>query len=140
MPKLLFVIAAAAATCLSMSKAAAHDSAKDASVTLVFDQAIPNVPGKSLRAVLVEYGPGGHSPSHTHAPSAFIYAMVLEGAVKSQINDGPARVFSAGESFVEMPGDHHRLSANASDSEPSKLLAIFVVDTGETELTTPDHE
>jgi quercetin dioxygenase-like cupin family protein len=118
---------------------AAHDTAENAKVTLVFDQVLPNVPGKSLRAVLVEYGPGGHSPAHTHAPSAFIFATVLEGSVRSQINGGPARVFSAGESFVEMPGDHHGLSANASDTEPSRLLAVFVVDTAETELTKPDR-
>src|SRR4051812_23033586 len=28
------------------------------------------------QGVLVEYGPGGYSPGHTHAKSAFIYATV----------------------------------------------------------------
>jgi quercetin dioxygenase-like cupin family protein len=132
-------VAVAAWVLSGSSHAAAHDTAKSANVTMVFDQALPNVPGKSLRAVLVEYGPGGHSPAHTHAPSAFIYATVLEGAVRSQINDGPERVFKAGESFVEMPGDHHGISANASETAPSRLLAVFVVDTRDTELTTPDE-
>ena len=50
---------------------------KDAKVTLAYEHELPNVPGKSLRAVLVEYGPGGGSPSHRHPPSAFIYARVL---------------------------------------------------------------
>ncbi|WP_226573905.1 cupin domain-containing protein [Acuticoccus sediminis] len=109
-------------------------------VNLVFDHELPNVPGKSLRAVLVEYGPGGSSPAHTHAPSAFIFATVLEGAMKSQINDGDARVYQAGESFVEMPGDHHPISANASETEPMKLLAVFVVDTDDEVLTTPDPQ
>jgi quercetin dioxygenase-like cupin family protein len=53
--------------------------AKNAKVTLVYEHELPNVPGKSLRAVLVEYGPGGGSPSHPHPSSAFIYARVLEG-------------------------------------------------------------
>ena len=35
-------------------------------VTLVFDHALPNVPGKSIKGVLVEYGPGGTSSAHTH--------------------------------------------------------------------------
>jgi len=98
---------------------------------------LPNVPGKSIKGVLVEYEPGGSSPAHTHADSAFIYATVLEGATRSQINDGPVTVYRAGESFSELPGDHHGVSANASTTEPAKLLAVFVVDTDETEpLTT----
>ncbi|WP_419468863.1 cupin domain-containing protein [Azospirillum brasilense] len=113
---------------------------RNAKVTQVYEHALPDVPGKSIRGVLVEYGPGGYSPSHTHAKSALIYATVLEGAVRSQINGGPVRTFQAGENFTELPGDHHNVSANASDSQPAKLLAVFVVDTAETELTTPDRQ
>src|SRR5262249_37837386 len=63
--------------------------AKNAKVTLVYQHELPNMPGKSIKGVLVEYGPGGYSPGHTHAKSAFIYATVLEGAIRSQVNDGP---------------------------------------------------
>lgn len=110
---------------------------KNAKVTLVYEHALPNVPGKSIKGVLVEYGPGGFSPAHTHANTAFIYATVLEGAVRSQVNDEPEKVYKVGESFTELPGSRHGVSANASDTEPSKLLAVFVVDTADTELTTP---
>jgi quercetin dioxygenase-like cupin family protein len=106
-------------------------------VTLVYDHLLPNVPGKSIRGVLVEYKPGGLSPAHTHPNSAFIYATVLEGAIKSQVNDGPVTTYRAGESFSEFPGDRHRVSENASATEPARLLAVFVVDTDETILTTP---
>ena len=44
------------------------------------------------------------------------------------------------ENFSEMPGDRHAVSANASTTEPAKLLAVFVVDTDETVLTTPIHK
>src|SRR5262249_34256765 len=37
--------------------------------------------------------------------------------------------------FSELPGDRHGVSANASKTKPAKLLAVFVVDTNETELT-----
>ena len=107
---------------------------------MVFDHALPNVPGKSMRGVLVEYEPGGSSPAHTHPDSAFIYATVLEGAIRSQVNDGPVTVYRAGESFAELPGDHHGVSANASDTEPAKLLAVFVVDTDETNLVIDDAQ
>jgi quercetin dioxygenase-like cupin family protein len=107
--------------------------------SLVFDRALPNAPGMSMRGVLVEYAPGGSSPAHTHAPSAFIYATVLQGAIRSAVNGGPVRVYRAGENFFEMPGDRHSVSENDSTTEPARLLAVFVVATGETVLTTPIH-
>jgi quercetin dioxygenase-like cupin family protein len=62
---------------------------KDTKVTLVYQHALPGIPGKSVKGVLVEYGPGGYSPSHTHAKSALIFATVIEGEVRSKVNDGP---------------------------------------------------
>ena len=111
---------------------------KNAKVTLVYQHALPNVPGKSIKGVLVEYGPGGYSPGHTHPKSAFIYATVLEGAIRSKVNDAPERAYRAGESWIEQPGDHHQVSQNASATAPAKLLAIFVVDTSDREIVIPD--
>lgn len=113
---------------------------KGPKVTLVFDHALPNVPGKSMKGVLVEYGPGDASPGHTHPKSAFIYATVLEGAIRTSVNDGPVVTYRAGQNFPEMPGDRHTLDENASKTEPAKLLAVFVVDTDEKELLTPIHK
>ena len=134
-----FLCATALAAVCVVANQADGVSDEKAKVTLVYDHVLPNVPGKSIRGVLVEYGPGGSSPAHIHARSAFIYATVLEGAIKSQVNDGPVTIYRAGESFSELPGDHHAVSENASTTEPAKLLAVFVVDTNETNLTTPDH-
>ena len=106
-------------------------------VTLVFDHALPNVPGKSMKGVLVEYGPGVKSSAHMHPKSAFIYATVLEGAIRTSMNDGPVVIYRAGQNFPEMPGDRHTLDENASKTEPAKLLAVFVVDTDEKDLLTP---
>lgn len=114
-----------------------RDTSKASKVTLVYEHELPNVPGKSMKGVLVEYGPGGFSEAHTHPTSAFIYATVLEGAVRSQVNDGPVITYRAGESFSELPGDRHGVSENASETEPAKLLAVFVVDTNQKELTYP---
>lgn len=120
-----------------MAQAPAHDASHgNAKISLVFDHKLPNVPGKSMRGVLVEYGPSGSSPGHTHPKSAFIYATVLEGEIRSQVNDAPAKVYRAGESFAENPGDRHGVSANASKTKPARLLAVFVVDTKDTVLTT----
>ena len=125
---------------LLSSSALAQDTpggGKGAKVTLVYNHELPNVPGKSMKGVLVEYAPGGFSEGHTHPASAFIYATVLEGAIRSQVNDGPVKIYKAGESFSELPGDRHGVSENASTIESAKLLAVFVVDTAQKELTSP---
>jgi quercetin dioxygenase-like cupin family protein len=111
---------------VSMAAAPAHHASGD-KITLVYDHVLPNVPGKSIKGVLVEYAPGGTSPGHTHPNSAFIYATVLEGAIRRQVNDGPVKVHREGESFSENPGDRHGLSENASITKPARLLAMFVV-------------
>ena len=132
------LLCAAAMTTVFVMTASAQDASGGKSkVTLVYDHVLPNVPGKSIRGVLVEYAPGGSSPAHTHAKSAFIYATVLDGAIQSQVNDGPVKTYQAGESFSELPGDRHAVSRNASSTQPARLLAVFVVDTDETFLTTP---
>ena len=102
-----------------------------------FQRPISNLPGKSLVAVEVDYPPGAASLPHAHAKSAFIYAYVVSGAVESQVNDGARRVYRAGESFFEEPGATHPVSRNASKTRPAKLLAVFVVDTDDSKLTTP---
>lgn len=142
-PAVLLVLAQLVATPVAahseqMRRSDRLPGATDATVTLVYQHALPGVPGKSLKGVLVEYGPGGSSPPHTHARSAIIYATVLEGQVRSKVNDGPEKVYSAGENWTELPGDHHGVSANASATKPAKLLAVFVVDTHDTQLTVPD--
>lgn len=129
-----FLSAAILAVAFAVPATAHSENAK---VTLVYEHALPNVPGKSIKGVLVEYGPGGSSPGHTHPNSAFIYATVLEGAINSAVNGGPVVTYRAGESFSENPGDRHDVSSNASAAEPAKLLAVFVVDTDEKVLVTP---
>lgn len=117
--------------------AVAHD-ASGPQVTLLSRADIPNLPGKSLVSVLVAYPPGGKSPPHRHAASGFIYAYVLSGAMRSATGAGAAELFRAGQSWFEPPGARHVVSENASDTEPARLLAIFVVDSSETLLTLPD--
>jgi quercetin dioxygenase-like cupin family protein len=128
----------AATAFLAPAVAAMDSNDPKAKVSLVFEHELPNIPGKSMRAVLVEYAPGAGSPSHRHPASAFIYARVLEGAIRSKVNDGPERTYTVGESWTEKPGDHHQVSQNASTTEPAKLLAIFVMDTSDPQIVIPD--
>ena len=117
-----------------VGRAAGEDTA--AQVKPVMAEKLPNVPGKSITAVLVSYPPGGKSAKHHHAGSVFVY--VLSGAIRSESSTtGPAKVYNAGESFFEPPGSEHLISENASTAEPASLLAVFVADDG-AQLTSFD--
>lgn len=102
-----------------------------------FEHAIPNIPGKSLIALEVDYPPGGASIPHTHAKSSFIYAYVVEGSIESKVNNEKSKIYQAGQSWFEEPGAVHSISRNVSKTKPAKLLAVFVVDTDDKELVTP---
>jgi hypothetical protein len=77
--------------------------------------ALPNVPGKRVTVVRVFYGPGGF--------------------IRSQLGGGPVETFKVGQSFFEPPDATHLVSANASNTEPAELIAVFVADEG-AQLTT----
>ncbi|WP_343612698.1 cupin domain-containing protein [Novosphingobium sp.] len=132
-------IAAALLFLASTVPAQAAPERPEESKKIAFMQALPNVPGKSLIAVEVTYPPRGASPAHRHAPSAFIFAYVISGEIRSSVDDAPPRVFKAGESWFENPGAHHGVSENASDTEPARLLAVFVADSDDHNLVIPDH-
>jgi len=129
--RLAFAVAAALLA-LPLPGSAAGDNVRP-----IFAAAMPNVPGKTLTAITVEYAPGGKSASHRHAGSAFIFAYVLEGEIRSALEGETPRVYKAGETWTEPPAAHHVVSENASATKPAKLLAIVVADTGDT-LTTVD--
>jgi quercetin dioxygenase-like cupin family protein len=121
------LVAAGALFTLPVGRAAGDDAG--ATVRPVASEKLPNVPGKSITAVVVTYAPGGKSGSHRHAGSVMAY--VLSGAIRSENSaTGPAKVYKAGESFFEPPGSAHLVSENASATEPASLLAVFVADDG----------
>ena len=95
--------------------------------------ALPNVPGKRVTIVRVFYGPGGFSRPHRHAGS--VSAYITKGEIKSQLAGGQPEIFKVGQSLFEPPGSTHLVSANASNTEPAELIAVFVADEG-AQLTT----
>ncbi|MGH6944441.1 MAG: cupin domain-containing protein [Geminicoccaceae bacterium] len=124
----------------ALHSALADEAAKGAggaSVKPAFAYELPNLPGEKITGVLVEYAPGASSPPHHHTKQGSVVAYVLEGAIRSKVNDGPLKVYRAGESWIEPPGAAHAVSENASASEPARLLAVFVAK-DDAELTTFD--
>jgi quercetin dioxygenase-like cupin family protein len=102
-------------------------------VELVTSHALPDMPGKRVTIVRVTYGPGGFTPPHRHGGT--VTAYITRGQIKSKLNDGPVEIFDVGQSFFEPPGTIHYVSANASNTEPAELIAVFVADEG-AQLTT----
>jgi quercetin dioxygenase-like cupin family protein len=137
--KILFatLIAVAILAPAACAEPTPQNSGQNPVVRTVFNQP-SNVPGKSLEAVTVSYPPGAKSTAHHHAKSAFIMAYVISGAIRSQVEGEPARVYHAGATWSEAPGAHHTISENTSATEPAELLAVFLLDTGDGPLTTDD--
>ena len=102
--KKITLLLLAAASLLSTDGAAQEMNAPATKVSKIFDRELPNVPGKSMRAVLVEYGPGAASPSHRHPSSAFIYATVLEGEIRA----GQRRARACLQGRRKLDGDARR--------------------------------
>ncbi|MBM0275024.1 cupin domain-containing protein [Micromonospora sp. STR1s_6] len=75
---------------------------------------------------------------HRHG-NAFVYAYVLEGAVRSQLEGEPMRTYHQGENWTEQPGAHHVATENASNTEPAKLLVVFVANNGDQLKTDDPH-
>jgi quercetin dioxygenase-like cupin family protein len=124
----------------ALGRTPAQPAAELENVKLAFQRAIPTIPGKTLTAVVVSYPPGGKSPPHRHAKSAFIYAFVLSGAIRTGIGSERPVIYQAGDSFYEEPGAHHTVSENASATKPASLLAVFILDADDHPLTLPDAE
>ena len=95
---------------------------------IAISQTLPRMEGDHLEAKIVEvtYQPGASTPAHSHPCPVLAY--VAEGTIRSQVNDEPERVYKVGETFYEAPNGVHRVSANASQTEPAKLIAFFVCD------------
>lgn len=96
----------------------------------LLQQALPDVPGKTFTSAIVTLPPGARAAPHRHG-SAFVYAYVLDGTVRSQVDDKPVGTFRAGENWTEQPGAHHVLTENTSQTERARLLVVFVSNTGD---------
>ena len=117
--------------------ATAHESgATSESVAPRMQVPIPNLPGETFTSAIVTFPPGAKAMPHRHG-EAFVYAYVLSGSVRSQLDDQPAKVYRAGEDWYEAPGAHHKVTENISKKAPARLLVVFVSPTG-TPLKTPD--
>ena len=90
--------------------AGAHSD--DANVQQVFSKVLPNVPGKVLSAVVVDYAPGGKSGAHHHSGSVFAY--ILKGEIRSQVSgEGEANLLKLARTYGYRDGTEQTLAERA---------------------------
>ncbi|MGO9991150.1 MAG: cupin domain-containing protein [Steroidobacteraceae bacterium] len=89
---------------------------------------IAGIPNKEVLMITVTYLPGGASLPHRHNAQVFVY--VLEGAMTMQVDGSAPVTVGPGQTFYEGPHDVHRVSANASQTEPAKILVFMIKDKG----------
>ncbi len=87
---------------------------------------LAEVPGKTVRTVLVDFPPGAHTPRHRHPGS--VTAFVVSGVLRSQLNGGAIQIFTVRQSWFKPFGAIHDFAENASLTEPAQLLAVFITD------------
>jgi quercetin dioxygenase-like cupin family protein len=107
-------------------------------VSALLKQAIAELPGREIVMVTLDIPPGGGSGPHRH-PGHHIFGYVLEGSYRIKLDDGAERTLTKGETFHEAPGQLHAVSANASQTEPAKVLAFIVAEAGKP-ITVPEKQ
>lgn len=123
-----FLLGCTLTALLVVQAATGAEEPKPAALTPLFATDLSGLPGKEAVMLTVEYPPGGSSSAHRHDANVFVY--VLEGTLRMQVDGTPAVTLKAGETFYENPTDVHRVSANASDTEPVKFLVVMIKDKG----------
>ena len=139
----LFAAMALAQTAEGGAEGAAKDAGKapgpgpsDKGVTVrpILQHDLPDVPGKQVSMVIVEFEPGAASSPHRHPGS--VVAYVLEGSVVSEVDPDKPVTYHVGQSWYELPMHTHRIARNASKSRRAKILAVIVSEKGQ-ELVLP---
>src|SRR5690242_1725644 len=80
-------------------------AAESAVVTPLMLNELPDILGKEMLMITVEYPPGSVDPVHRHDAHAFIY--VLQGAIVMQVRGGKGVTLMPGQTFYEGPDDVH---------------------------------
>ena len=107
-------------------------------VTALMKQALGDVPGREVVVITLDIPPGGGSAPHRH-PGHHIFGYVLEGSYKLKLDQGDEKILTKGQTFYEAPGQLHAVSANGSATEPAKVLAVIVAESGKP-VTVPEKQ
>ncbi|HLK32485.1 MAG TPA: cupin domain-containing protein [Terriglobales bacterium] len=97
-------------------------------VKRLFAEAVPDIGGKEVRMVLLTVPPGGTSKPHRHTGPVFAY--VLEGSIRNQVDPEPIKTYHAGDIFYEPTMHVHRALNNLSNTKAAKILVFEIGEKG----------
>jgi quercetin dioxygenase-like cupin family protein len=99
---------------------------------------VEKLDGKAAKVTFVEvtYEAGQAGKPHRHPGPVFGY--VLEGEFEFAIDDQPAKVFKAGETFYEPTGCVHRVTKNASAKSRTRVLAVILHPRDAKQIAVPE--
>ena len=126
MIRTLLTLAAGIGVGVAGMTAAQHDE-KNHAKTIAARDIIEKLDGKELKVTYVEvtYEAGEAGKPHRHPGPAFGY--VLEGEFEFAINDDPAKVLKAGETFYEPTGCLHRVTRSPAGAKGrTRVLAVLL--------------
>ncbi|MGB7923325.1 MAG: cupin domain-containing protein [Pyrinomonadaceae bacterium] len=126
--KLMWVLLFLMTGTLMAQQPAATPQAPQATVTSLMSKDLPELPGKEVLMITVDYPPGSVDPIHRHNARAFVY--VLEGSIVMQVKGGKEVTLAPGQTFYEGPDDVHVVGRNASSTKPAKFVVFFIKDKG----------
>ena len=103
---------------------ASSAGAQEPIITSLLKTDLPDLPDREGLMASVELPPGSSMPAHRHHADTFVY--VLSGSVVMQVEGGERTVLNTGGTFYEAPDSIHTVTMNESDTDPAKLLVVFI--------------
>ena len=79
----------------------------------------------------IDFAPGQRSGLHRH--SCPVVGYIARGTIRFQREDGPVQRLPAGSAFYEPPDTRSPHFDNASEQEPARFIALYL-------LSRPDQE
>jgi quercetin dioxygenase-like cupin family protein len=128
----------AAVSALALVPASSQQPVPATKVTTLMKEVLAEFPGHEVIVITLDIPPGAVSPPHRH-PGHHVFGYVLEGSYRIKLDQGPETVLSKGQTFHEAPGQLHAVSGNASQTEPAKVLAFMVAESGKP-ITVPEKQ
>jgi len=128
--------AIAVTSAIALTPVASQQPTPPTKVSTLMKQVLTDLPGREVLVITLDIPPGGGSAAHRH-PGHHIFGYVLEGTYKIKLDQGQETLLNKGQTFYEAPGQLHAVSGNASQTEPARVLAFIVAESGKP-ITVPE--
>ncbi len=134
-----FLLTVLSATAISSASYGDNIKASPSGVErqMLYQTPLPDFPGRMVTALTIEIAPGAVVGPHRHG--GFIYVYLLEGRVRSQMENEETVEYVAGQSWVEEADALHSQTTNPSTTESAKFLAVVYSDV-DAHITKPEMD